>query len=277
MYAMSKYLALQGKEDDPALEGFYRDIVTSNGAHRTTSAGRLQPVDAAFFEVFGPPLDRKARVLDGGISSGVTTAEWMDGFAARGIGLDMIATDRCLSLERVRLAPGIDGYVEPGTRHLVQIETPLGGVRTSSRRRDLLTGSVLWRKPLVWSMRGLLAGARPSARTRVTFVSPGLRDREGLSLVEHDILDGLPAPANSLDAIRLANVMQESYFDPAQMRAIARGIRDACKADGGIVVLCRNRAAAIDATLLRMRADRSFESVRTLGEGSEAARYLLEG
>jgi len=275
MLSILKYVSGSASSDPASAEDFHRFLVMKNGTHRTTAPGRLAAVDEKFFSLFGAePQTAPLRVLDIGVSFGSTTADWLAGFSSRKIAVELVAMDMCFHVEVAEIFPGVRVLLEPKTDHPIQLDIAGNGMRTSHRRLDFLTGSFVWRRPLVAAAK--FAAARQTHRDNVMFVEKRLQSATNVTLVEGDFLNGpLPGATGSFDVIRAANIMQPAYFSDEQMKKIANRIWSLCKGEGSRVIICQNHADRIDATFLRMRAGRSFDVEGRFASGSAAEKYLL--
>jgi hypothetical protein len=273
-------------------DAFFAGIRTSNGTFKTTAHRRLDAMTDLTFDVLSRHGIVPRVVMDIGISSGITTLEWLRGFEQRGIAVTMIATDRTISTYLAEIGGGLSALLEPNG-HLLQLDYKGRGIRCWLRRRDYLTGSHLWRRALIaLTRRSLLArgvsfplepGAvrAHGAAWRVTgpfpLVTPALRARSDVRLMDDDIL--LPPPPDlvgSADVIRVANVLQRVYFSETQLHAVAANLTRRSRGPGSIIILCRNREAALEGSILKQRTDGTWEAISRLDPGSEAERYFTE-
>jgi hypothetical protein len=261
---------------------FYGSIRTSNATWKTTSRRRLDTINALFFEVAGSRLPVRPVVFDVGASSGISTLEWLAEFDCRDVPVKMVAIDRALSFYLVDLALGCKALVEPnGT--VVQIEAMGRGFRVWCGKRDYLNGTFLFRKALYRLARSRLSAVRLPIKEAGDFVtgphlliSPALKGRSDVTVVEDDILCPSPEYRSQADVVRLANVMQRSYFSDIQLRAIARSVFALCRGAGAFVILCRNLDnGELQGSILR--AHRTGFSVEAqIGGGSEVERHFAD-
>jgi len=290
--AASKYLTLETTslfvrsadfariEDD-----FYGALKTANGSFKTTQHQRLDAVNDAFFTALERCGLKPAVIMDVGVSSGVTTLEWMDEFARRGIAVKTIVTDRTLHAYLVRLAPHLTLLIDP-SGHILQVELMGMAIRPWCSRRDYLSGMFLLRNAVVaWARRALghlalhfpLDAARAAAKAdRVTgpflLLTPPLRGRPDVTCVEDDILaPNPPALTGIADAIRLANIVQRVYFSDDEIARIICNVRARCR-DGALVVVCRNHPDSVEGSILRAIPGGGFALEARIGPGSEVER-----
>ncbi len=251
---------------------FYRSIKTSNGTKKSTALRRLDAMNDLFFVT----LERCQLVpriaMDIGISSGVTTLEWLREFDKRGLPVTMIATDLVMSVDLYAIGRHMRVLTERNG-HLLQIELFGNGICTHMRRRDYVTGGVVWRKALCHVARSLLKKAVHQRTYQL--VSPAVRDQARIRLFDDDILAPNPPEfARCADVVRVGNLVQPIYFSEDQIRRAAENIGERCRGEGSIVVVCRNTREGLDGSILRMTRTRQFSVEARLGHGSEVERYF---
>ncbi len=251
---------------------FFRRIKTSNGTKKSTSPRRLDAMNGLFFSVldrlgFAPQV-----AMDIGVSSGVTTLEWLEGFDSRRMPVTMIATDLVMSVDLYTIGRHLRALAERNG-HLLQIEMFGRGIRTHLRGHDYLTGAALWRTALCRLARRRLKDARHEGQFQL--VSPELRRHERIRLADDDIFAPNPAPfIRGVDVVRIANLLQPIYFSDEQIRRAVANIRERCRGEDSLVVVCRNTDAGLEGSILRMTDGRQFVSEARLGAGSEVEGYF---
>lgn len=232
-----------------------------NGTWKTTFPHRLDDLNAALLGLLprGRPLD----AMDVGISSGISTLEWVQQLEAAGVGCRMVAGD-----------------LDPGAR-LASWGDTVAIVFDGSGRRPLLLevgGLALPLRSARRSVRlvrpGLEALLRPvGRRARQTWmVGPGLRERPDVRLVEDDIT--VPgAFEGAFDVLRAANLVQRSYFGDATLRLIVANLRARLR-PGGLLALCQTVEERNHATIFRLD-DAHFTAIASLGDGVGVADLVL--
>jgi len=252
---------------------FFCGLETSNGTKKATGPGRLAQIDNLLFETLARLNVKPRSVMDIGISSGITTADWMNAFEARGQNVDMIATDLVMNVYIYDLGKHLKVLTERGG-HLLQIELFGKGLRTYTRFRDYFLGGWIWRPILRSYVRSRLSkGVRQGP---YKLVSPSLRDRTNIQLLDDDIL--APTPAELLgnaDVVRVANLIQSVYFTDAQMKRAVIAVRERCRGEGSLVVICRDYKNRIEGSILRLTGENRFVVEERIGGGSEAEPYFL--
>jgi hypothetical protein len=163
--------------------------------------------------------------------------------------------------------------------HILQAELFGSGISTT-RRRDYFTGVALFKWALFRGIKRSLEGEMRSHAGSVQgkmfpFVSPLLRARANVKLLDHNILhDGAPLGEGSADIVRIANLLQRSYFDEGQIRRIVSNVRLMCH-EGSIVIVCRNAETHIEASFLRLDSAGKFSVEARIGMGSEVEDYFV--
>ncbi len=253
---------------------FYRRIKTSNGTKKSTSPRRLDAMNALFFAIVARQGLVPKVAMDIGISSGVTTLEWLEGFQRHGLPVSMIATDLVMSVDLYAIGRHIRVLTEKNG-HLLQIELFGRGVRTHMRGRDYLNGGIIWRNALCLAIR--LMRRHAIRQGTYQLVSPALRGQERIRLCDDDIfLPNAPHFIRAADVVRVANLLQPIYFSDEQIRRAARHIGERCRGEGSLLIVCRNTDTGLDGSILRMTASRQFTVAARLGRGSEVEGYFTE-
>jgi hypothetical protein len=274
MLPASVYLtAPQGARFPTAVESdFYKGIKTSNGTRKTTSPLRLDAINALFFDTLKRLQITPYTVMDVGISSGVTTLEWLNEFKEAGLKVSMIATDFVMSVYLVRIGRALKVLVERNG-HLLQIEFFGIGLRTYTRWRDYLLGGFIWRNALCSFLRSKLS-TRPWDGPYY-LVSPLLRDCPDIIFRDDNILE--PNPPDLIgcaDVIRIANLLQRAYFSEHEIKLGLQHLRERCRGEGSLIIVCRNSRWRIDGSILRMTNARQFVVEARIGRGSEVEQFF---
>ena len=271
---LSNYLTLPPGTDVSEMDEqkIFQSIVTSNGTRKTTEPGRLNPINALFFET----LDRLSivprTVMDIGVSSGATTLDWMREFDHRKLPVSMIATDLVMNVYIYLLNKNVRALTE-SNGHLLQIEIFGKSVYTYSRRRDYYTGGLIWRRALCAMVRSRLGSCVRDGPYNL--VTPPLRGQDRIVLLEDDIF--APTPRQLLgcaDVIRAANLIQRGYFPDTAISRSIQTIRERCRGAGSLVIISRNRPERLDGTIFRLTETGRFVVEARLGAGSEVEQFF---
>ncbi|HXR29820.1 MAG TPA: hypothetical protein VN752_01600 [Solirubrobacterales bacterium] len=253
----------EGAEPSPETERrFFAKLRLPNGTWKTTYPKRLDDVNQRLLELL--PEGRSLEAMDVAVSSGISTVEWSDQLLANGVRHKLVAGDidpdgRLISWGGW-LAVLFDGSGrEPLLLEIGSLTLPVRSERRLAR---------LARPLLIPSLRVFARRARP-----VSLVSAELRRRAEIELVRDDVT--VPGRfAERFDVIRVANLLQPTYFDERTLRTIAVNLRDRLR-DGGLLVICRTAEDEINrATIFRRRGDR-FSSEASINGGSEVEDLVL--
>jgi hypothetical protein len=272
------------KLDDDELahaEGaFFGALRLSNGTYKTTLSDRLDDVNELIADLL--PRGRRLQVMDVGVSSGITTAEWSDQLRARRINHDLFAGD--LAPSAILLTVGQHAaalWQEDGHPLAVQVGRRclyLGRARAATSMPRCALAAVY--RLIVGRMHPAAYEARPAPWTQrvrpVGLVSRRLASRPTVQVVPDDIRRA-GRFAGRADVCRAANVLNRSYFGDDEIRTMARNLLDRLTG-GGLLAVCRTHEEGgrhvNRATVLR-KVDRSLEVVGRLNGGSDVEDLLL--
>jgi hypothetical protein len=254
---------------------FFRNLCLPNGTHKTTAPGRLRTMDERAISLLS--AGRPVRLLDVGISSGVTTLELLEflessGRPAGGVGIDIRIHAFLKRRFGMDLLFDSDGSV-------LQVATPFfargrpdpGAGSVQSK----LLGAGIGAAERVFARRW---AARREDATPVTLVSPRLLLRPNFRVIEHDLLHPLPPAEADFDVVRAANVLNLAYFDAPALRRMAEHLA-ASLMDGGLLVIGRTDEAGVNhATFFRKSAGGPhLRPADRIGGGSEIEELVLGG
>ena len=236
----------RGPHLDRVERAFFSGLQLDNGTFKTTSAARLDEVNSLVARLL--PRDRVLDILDVGVSSGVTTADWSAQLRSEGIEHQIVATD--LVMHAVLLTVGRriavlwqqNGHplaVQAGPVTLYLGHAGDKGPRGVLSRvlgpalRRLHAATVNRRSwPPEAPPRPWRAGVRP-----VELVSRHLVADASIRLVEDDV--SLPGEfGQSFDVCRAANLLNRAYFPDDRLTAMATNLSARLR-DGGLLVVCR--------------------------------------
>ena len=252
---------------------FFKTLRLANGSAKTTADSRMDDLNALIASCWRDKTFRPTEILDVGVSSGITTAEWLDQLSAAGFKVRIIGVDLALRANIVPLWPGAyaierDGHV---LGHII-FGVP---IRTWRRRRDYATGYA------VISALASKIATRHSRRTRapqsLLLISPRALRHEGIEWVEDDVL--APNPERFIrrfDAIRAANLLICGRFDTNQLQRAVANLKERLTGPGARLIVNRTlKHGSNHATMFRLTDTNCFEAEARLGEGSEIEDIVL--
>jgi hypothetical protein len=256
--------AVCGERAEPTPEDerrFFAKLRLPNGTWKTTYPKRLDDLNLKLLEHL--PRDRELELMDVGVSSGVSTVEWSDQLRASGVAHRLLAGDLYPAGRLLTLGGLAVLFDDSGREPLLLEAGPLSLPLRSDRRAVRLL-----RPLLVPALRLLAARARP-----VPLVSPRLSRRPEIELLKDDATVPGRFPQR-FDAVRVANLLQPSYFDAATIGRIAGNLRERLR-EGGLLIVCRTDEGGVNrATIFRRRGERLTPEA-ALNGGSEVEDLVL--
>lgn len=232
-----------------------------NGTWKTTFPHRLDDLNAALLDLL--PRDRRVDAMDVGISSGISTLEWIEQLRDAGVDCRMVAGDLDLGARLARWGDSAAVVFDGSGRRPLLLEVAGMAVPLRSARRSVR----LVRPPLEFLLRPVGRRAR-----QTWMVGPGLRERPEVRLVEDDIT--VPGRFEGVfDVIRAANLVQRSYFNDATLRLIVANLRGRLR-PGGLLALCQSVDDGNQATIFRLDGDH-FSAIASLGDGVGVSDLVL--
>jgi hypothetical protein len=246
-----------------------------NGVAKTTYAHRLDDLNE--FVAQALPRGCRLRVLDAGISSGVSTLEWLHSLEENGFEYRLTAVDLLLSAELLTLPAGMRVICEGGRPLLLEWRDRL--IPYPPGKRNLVRYF-----PVLLAMRAAVATAMRQTNGHrrkepkwfqvesIPLVYSELRNHPHVSLVEADLRDPLPL-AGPFDVIRAANILNRGYFDDELLRRMVDNLRNQLT-EGGLLVVCRTNVRGQNHATIFRRRNCGFEVVGRLNDGSELESIL---
>jgi hypothetical protein len=264
---------------------FFRRVVLPNGTYKTTTANRLNDLNQALLPFLTRIPERPIRIIDVGISSGVSTLEWCEYLASQQIAYDITGTDLTIHASLVTFASKLALLIDP-KRNILHMDILGRGARpcptgsyalVTGLMRVLLRGAILFERPLP-PLRG---NVRESAKGRfltcepVTLLTRRFAPRDSLHLLEEDLLAAdHPEFKGAFHVVRAANVMNRSYFCQAQLLRIIDNLKERMK-DNGLLVVCRTDDSGLNHASICQRTGGGFHLLHRLGNGSEIEDLLI--
>ncbi len=242
---------------------FFASLHHSNGTARMTSSGRLTDINAAIARYL--PVGSCLEALDVGISSGITTVEWLISLEGLGHKCAMTAFDRVLRARLYRFGRievlaetrGRTLLIHTGHRAFTRPTQKIARSRNRLVRAAFRVGDVL-----AWLCRGVGAGCE------VRLVSARLRSRPEIRLVEHDLFNPAPEWMGRFHLVRVANLLNRGYFSEPILCVGLRNASNWVKQGGLLVVAQTEPNGQNHATMFRREAT-GLRAIHRLGSGSE--------
>ncbi len=265
---------------------FFQRVVMPNGTIKTTKPHRLDDLNAAALPFLTrlAAADAMLKIMDVGISSGVSTLEWHEQLTAERIRCEFTGTDLTVHASLMSLTRHLGVLIDRDRNFLHLDAFGQGAPPTASGVRGLLAGMIrgVFRAAMQIdkSLPPLRGNVGESAKGRlltcepVTLLTRKLRD--SVRVIEEDLLaPERPEYHRVFHVVRAANVLNRAYFSDATLTQIANKLKRRLK-PGGLLIVCRttpdntNHASIfelVDATRLRVAL--------RLGGGSEIEDLLV--
>jgi hypothetical protein len=252
---------------------FFKSVGLPNGTWKTTSHHRLDDLNALVQQHL--PSHRPLDVMDVACSSAVSSVEWLESLQAAGIDCRMIAGDATVNAFVLSISDNLHALVDRRGRTM-QYEIGGGGLAVPLRKRKMLRHGL---QVLLLKAAGRLlatefrdharGGEKWGMRWRpVQLVSPSIRSRRSIEVVEDDILVN-KSYVRCFDVLRAANILNVGYFDKQTLTAMLMNLRERLR-DGGRLVVCRTTRDNVNhGTVFGLDADRNLRVLARINEGSE--------
>ncbi|HTM89368.1 MAG TPA: hypothetical protein VL155_14280 [Terriglobales bacterium] len=263
-------------------ERFFAFLRLHNGTAKTTYPHRLDEVNGAAASLL-PPW-RPLQLLDVGVSSGVSTLEWIESLERSGVELHMTAMDLMVRGILIGFGHGVEILADARGRALL-INIRGSWIPNPAGRRNLLRYFAvilalrLWLR-LFWPrvMRSV-EGNLPSrwfTTCWVPLLHSALVNHPGVSIQEADIL-GETMPMAHAHVIRAANILNRSYFSDAQLAMIVRRLR-ARLPSGGLLIVCRTYedSGVTAGTIFQLHSTGCFQVAARINNGSEIENLICQ-
>jgi hypothetical protein len=262
---------------------FFSSLKLSNGTYKTTQSRRLDDLNELILRL--RPRATSLEVMDVAVSSGISTIEWLESLEHAGIRCEMMAGDYSLTAFLLsvgdRLAVLVDkhGYTLQFDVFGRALPNPLGG-------RNIIRywAPLLLLKTVVWLCSD---GAQTAIQRHrlaywdrfrircspITLVSPRLKSRPNLRLIEDDILlnDRIE---KRFHIVRAANILNKAYFDDAILQKMLLNLRARLLPEGLLAVCRTETGGGNQATVFVLHGGR-LTVVGRLGAGSEIEEIAL--
>ncbi|MGH8229801.1 MAG: hypothetical protein ACREU3_18180 [Steroidobacteraceae bacterium] len=264
-------------------EAFFGALWMRNGTSKLTYPRRFEDLDALVQTLL--PESRPLEIMDVAVSSGVSTAEWLDTLERAGIDCRMVAGDAVIDAFLLSCGEHMRALVDR-TGFLMHLELAGRSIRLPPPRRcgaklhlhgfNLLRAAAAPLFRLARRRLGRTSPDRGSLACRpLKLVSPTLVARGSIEWIEDDLLDGGPLQRR-FHVVRAANVLNRGYFDERTLARMTRRLRERLS-PRGLLVVCRTTPDRRNhATVFRLEDDGRFSAAAHLGDGSEIADLVLK-
>lgn len=280
MLAAKTFFETPSEQLTPRMEeDFFTSLMTRNKIYKTTFHNRFSDINTCLLNYLLEHGPQAPKVLDVGVSSGISTVELYDDLCEGGLEVDILATDILINAFLVRVFPGCYALVDPDGFPL-RFDLPFGTLKPWVARNDYYTGLFVLRKLLnaifTRQARRVLQNANDPRVSEVDLITPRALARSGITVCADDITKYNDAFDSSYDFIRVANVLNRGYFDTSTLSLITSNIVRYMRApNSSLLVVRTHEDHANHGTLFRMGHDKRLEIVKRFGLGSEVEDIVL--
>jgi len=247
---------------------FFGGLKMRNGTFKLTRPSRFADVEPVLAPVLRRRGGKLESVLDLGVSSGVTTVEFVNFLSRENLHPEVVGTDLFIEAHLIELAPGIRVLADSTG---LPLQYDIGGLalRAWVRRLDYLTFAVLphlvARSVLKTRLRVLIdAGSSQKVRLESRSLVG-----HNIKLIENDIFQYTPDLAEKFDFVRAANILNKNCFPTSRLRVAVRNIRAYCRREALVLVVRTGRDSRNDGTLFQLDRHGAFHVAERIGSGSD--------
>jgi FkbM family methyltransferase len=246
---------------------FFSELRLANGVFKITTDHRMDDLNEVVLSRWHATAFRPKEIMDVGVSSGISTVEWLETLSGAGLKVHMIGTDVSLSAHIVPLWPG--AYALKTTDgHVLRIFGPT--IEGWKNRRGY---------PTLRRLAYRAAARRCSRRKKLLLLSPRALRCDAIEWAEDDVLS--PNPTQFLrrfDVIRAANILNLCYFNGDQLRCAVANLKERLAGPGARLIVNRtwNEDGSNHATMFLL-TEAGFDVEARLGQGSEIEDVVLGG
>lgn len=279
---------LVGVSEQDALEReFFARVMLPNGTTKTTDAYRMDDLNAAVFPYIVAITERPVKVMDVGVSSGISTLEWYEYLSGERVACDVTATDLILYASLVSLAPHLAVLIDRDRNILHMDVLGKGAPPFANGLEGIFAGMIrmLFRAAMKVedSLRPLNGYVQEAAAGRVlkcepvTLLTKRLAQHESIRLIEDDLLAAnRPEFKEAFHVVRAANILNRVYFSDQVLVQIVKKLKERLK-QNGLLAVCRTEENGVNnATLFQSTTDSKFRVLLRLGSGSEIEELVTE-
>lgn len=261
-------------------EVFFTSLMTGNKTYKTTFHGRFADINKHLRDELGSGRMRATRILDIGISSGISTLELYEDLRLREHTTEVVGTDILIDALLVHVYPGCDAVVDTSGFPL-RFDVLGRGMAPWIRHTDYRSGFFLIRKAINVALtrraKRMLSRSHDPRVERIELVTPRLFAYDGIAVCADDVSQYNPDFANRFDFIRVANVLNEGYFPEATLRTMLGNIKRYLAGDGSSLLIVRTHEDRVNhGTLFRATDGQHFEARKRFGAGSEIENLVLQ-
>jgi hypothetical protein len=267
---------------------FFERVVLPNGTFKTTKPRRLDDLNAAALPFLRQLVTSNGalKIMDVGISSGVSTIEWHEQLTAERIPHELTGTDLTVYASLMSLTRHLGVLVDRDRNFLHLDAFGYGTPPTASGVRGVV--AIMIRLVFRAAMKidkclpplqgnvGEPAKGRLLTCEPVTLLTRKFAQRDSVRVIEEDLLaPERPEHHQAFQVVRAANVLNRVYFNEATLTQIMNKLKQRLK-PGGLLIVCRTTFdGANHASIFELVDESRLRVAHRLGGGSEIEDLLV--
>lgn len=262
-----------------AEEEFFTSLRLRNGTYKTTFQRRFSEINHALRKFLQSGDIAVGNVLDVGISSGSNTVELYQELDSAGYKSKIVGTDLMPDAWLVHVFPGCFALVDD-TAYPLRYDIFNRSMKPWVTSKDYRSGFFILRKciNLVLGLRAKQMMRSPNSRTvrKVELVTPRLAECVNIIVQKDNITKYNQAFEDEFTFIRVANVLNKSYFSDEELTSILDNIRRYTTKPRGALLVVRTHADGTNhGTLFDIDETTGCKILQRFGQGSEVEDIVL--
>lgn len=261
---------------------FFGSIQLKNGVIKTTDRNRMRDVDAWFYEFL--PKDRIQKVLDVGISSGITTVELCELFDSKNAAYQVTGMDSDITAFLLIFRDGKSVLTDKSGNpiHFEIRGKGFGYVKGTNVRHRIERAFLKLQAGFFVNLRlkNELGKTKKVTKKndveihRIELVCREIRENPSISLLEDSIFSDKIEEKYSV--VRAANILNRYYFTDMQLSEALGKLKKRLETDGFLLICRTNTEGKNNATLFKLTKENKFELAGRFGGGSEIEGLVFE-
>ncbi len=262
-----------------AEEEFFTSLRLRNGTYKTTFQRRFSEINHALRKFLESGDIAVGSVLDVGISSGSNTVELYQDLDSAGYKSKIVGTDLMPDAWLVHVFPGCFALVDD-TAYPLRYDVFNRSMKPWVTRNDYRSVVFILRKciNLVLGFRAnqLMRNPRSKAIQKVELVTPRLREHANIIVQKDNITKYNQAFEDRFNFIRVANVLNKSYFSDEELTVSLGNIRRyMTRPRGALLVVRTHEDGTNHGTLFDIDGGTGCKVLQRFGQGSEIEDIVL--
>lgn len=281
MHSAKVFFDLASSQLTPKIEEeFFSSLMMRNKTYKTTYSGRFSDINNYLIKLMNSGSLNAKRILDIGISSGVSALDLYNDMKSQGYDTTIFGTDLFIDAYIVPIMPDCYAIIDD-TGFPLRFDIFGTGVKPWVTSHDYKTGFFLVRKfiNLIFSRlaKHNFSNTAHGGVKKIELVTPRLFTSGHIFAIKDDITVYNGEFATQFDFIRAANVLNKAYFSEPMLITILRNIKRYLSGDGSSLLVLRTHEDHVNhGTLFRFNGNDSYEIVQRFGEGSEIENLVMQ-